>query len=259
MIQANSLVVPEVHPNLSIAFGGISEGNVDPRPKFDTSFEEVSSARRLLRQNLGLFDEDLVYALCLKGGMDLVDLAATSQDPRITANDTYPEIDVIGDAVITGQVRTGLMMGAADCMPLILFEPQKSVLSLVHIGWKGAVGRLHEKTLSYAKEQYGFSAEEAIAYLGPVVGQDNFRTEELHDAQANEDEWQPHIEEKDDGFYVDIEGFVLDGLERAGLHSENIIQSGIDTADPNSGMFSHERHKKEGVRSGRNGFLAVML
>ncbi len=250
-------ITSQLHPELKISFGGIEEGNVDPRPKFDTSEEEVMSARHLLRRAVGLDDSDTVYAMMLKGGTELVDLDAPVDDSLIMANGTYSEIDVVCDAVITTNKREGLIMGGADCIPLVLFEPQTNVLALVHLGWKGAVGRLHEKVLEYAKDQYGLAESNAIAYLGPAVSQHNFKTDKLHDAQANEDEWEPHIDERDDGFYIDIAGFVVSGLERVGIDSRRIGQSDIDTAAPKSNMFSHERHKKEGVRAGRNGFIVA--
>jgi copper oxidase (laccase) domain-containing protein len=254
MIQANSLVVPEVDPGIRIAQAGFDIGKMDLR--FGGP-EQVRQSRSVIRDAVGLSIDDSIYVIVPSGSTDFVDIENGTEPEKIQASDTQRETEVIADGLITRRPRVGLMLNAADCIPLVVFDSERDILSLIHVGWRGAVNQFPEKILGYARENYGFNAGDSVAYLGPTVGQESYRAEELHEAQTGED-WKPHIKEGDDGFYIDLQGFVSAELLREGIKPENIHAFPTDTAESYSGHYSFTRHKNEGVPNGRNGFVTVM-
>lgn len=254
MLQASSLVVPEIDPRIKIAHSGLEVGNTDPR--FGEA-HEVREARAAVREGIGLSSE-ATYVIVPRGGIEFVDVDAENDPEKVKPNDEQYETDVFADALVTGEVNTGLMLNSADCTPVAVFDPESNILALIHMGWRGAVHNFHEIVLGYAQESRGFDPEMAIAYLGPSIQQSSYKTEKLHDAQESEDEWKPHISEGEDGFYIDLPGFISEGMVRAGVNPNNVHQSPIDTGAFSSGHFSFTRHKNEGTPNGRNGFVVAM-
>lgn len=254
MIQANSLVVPEVDPGIRIAQTGFDIGNTDLR--FGEP-EQVRQSRSVLRSAVGFSVDDPIYVVVPTASTEFVDIENGEAPEKIQTSDTQHEIEVNADGLLTRESGVGLMLNTADCITLVVFDSERDILALIHVGWKGAVHKFPEKVLDYAKQNYGFDPEDSIAYLGPSVGQDSYRTEELHEAQTA-DEWKPHVREVDGGFHIDLQGFVHDGLVKEGIRSEKIHSFPTDTARPYSGHYSFTRHKAEGAPNGRNGFVVAM-
>lgn len=51
------------------------------------------------------------------------------------------------DATISAEKGIFLCVTTADCVPIILYDSQKEVISAIHAGWRGTVGRIVEKTI----------------------------------------------------------------------------------------------------------------
>lgn len=253
MIQANSLVVPDVDPGIRIAQTGFDIGNTDLR--FGEP-EQVRRSRSVIRSAAGLAVDDPVYVIVPTASTDFVDIENGGSD-KLQDSDTQHETEVDADGLLTREAGVGLMLNTADCIPLVVFDAERDILGLIHMGWKGAVHKFPEKILDYAKQNYGFEPKDSIAYLGPSVGQDSYRTEELHEAQ-NADEWKPHIREDAGGFYIDLQGFVQAELVKEGIRPEKIHSFPTDTARSYSGHYSFTRHKAKGAPNGRNGFVVAM-
>jgi copper oxidase (laccase) domain-containing protein len=257
------VTLPEFHPEVALVQAGMELGNVDPRPHLNSTESEVYARRALLRSAMPPLDD--VYVIKPLGGAEFVDV--DTQDKRIDEHPFLHEIDVAADALVTTRRRIGLMGNMADCIDLVVAQPGRDILSLIHVGWKGAVYRIHEKVMDYATEEYGFDPKEAVAYLGPAVQKESFKLQWLHEAHESDPEWQPYVQEaesekeEEHGFHIDIPGFVIATLQRYGIKEENIIANTVDTAQPDSGYFSYERHKADpkNVPDGRNGFMAALV
>lgn len=242
-----------VGETVAIAHSGTELGNVDPR---FGDIDEVRANRATLTSSVPFLDA--LYVLKCNGGTDFTDVDDYTGGTVEPSKD-FEGYEVTGDAVITRRPCTGLMLNAADCIPLVVAEPDKSILSLIHIGWRGAVFGLHDSVLTYAKEQHGFRTREAVAYLGPSIQAQSYLAEGLHPIQEQNPDWDPHITEVDDGFAIDIPGFVVASLEQQGIRPENIHISPVDTGADGSKHFSFTRHKNHGEPNGRNGFVATLI
>ena len=49
------------------------------------------------------------------------------------------------DGLITAERGVFLFMVTADCVPVLLFEPNKKVVALLHAGWKGTLHKIAQK------------------------------------------------------------------------------------------------------------------
>ena len=72
------------------------------------------------------------------------------------------------DALVTADPSVVLAILAADCVPVVLYDPVAHVLGCVHSGWRGTVARVSAAALA-AMRTLGASPENVIAGLGPAI------------------------------------------------------------------------------------------
>jgi copper oxidase (laccase) domain-containing protein len=237
--------------SIAVAEGNAQLGNFDPR------FSNTEQIRRSRSELLAALGTSVTFAIVPKSSSDFVDVDYPSD--RIVDEPRLKEISVEADALITRQTGVGLMLNPADCMPLVMYHTDSKILSLTHVGWRGAANRFHQTVLDYIQEAKGGKPGAVKAYLGPSISARHFTSESLSDVQENDPEWEPFTHEHDDGFHIDIPGFVTATLVKHGVEARNIIRSQNDTGAPEQNYFSFTRHKREpDTPNGRNGFAAMM-
>lgn len=171
-----------------------------------------------------------------------------SPDCVAVGDNPWPETErPHADALVTN--RPGLLLGilTADCAPVLLADREVGVVAAAHAGWKGAIAGVTDKTIA-AMEGLGASASRIVAAVGPCIAQvsyevdPGFRDRFLADDPGNdaffaagrEDHWQ-----------FDLEGYVADRLERAGVAA--VERLGLDTYASPDRFFSFRRatHRHE--------------
>ena len=78
-----------------------------------------------------------------------------------------PHDDEYADAMITKQEGVMLCVHTADCVPIVLLDPVKKVVGIVHSGWMGSSKRIAGKTVRKMAEEYGCRPEDIICGIGP--------------------------------------------------------------------------------------------
>jgi len=73
------------------------------------------------------------------------------------------------DALITDQVGVPLTVLTADCVPLILLDPVRRVLGVIHAGWRGTLRRVTEITLKTMAATFHVRPADCLAVIGPSV------------------------------------------------------------------------------------------
>ena len=74
------------------------------------------------------------------------------------------------DALITRETGVCLMVLAADCVPVLMYDPRMRVIAAVHAGWRGTVGRIAAKTEERMREEFGCDPRDMIVGIGPSIG-----------------------------------------------------------------------------------------
>lgn len=74
------------------------------------------------------------------------------------------------DAMVTDQPGIALSVLSADCMPVLLADPDAGVIGAVHAGWRGALDGVLEATLE-AMEALGAERAGISAVIGPCISQ----------------------------------------------------------------------------------------
>lgn len=73
------------------------------------------------------------------------------------------------DALVTNKPGVCICVQTADCVPILLFDPVNNVVSAVHAGWRGTVGKIVSIAVEKMVSNYGSSAENIVAAFGPSI------------------------------------------------------------------------------------------
>jgi YfiH family protein len=66
------------------------------------------------------------------------------------------------------------MMRFADCVPIMLHDPKRKVIGIVHAGWKGTVQGTARFAVEAMQKHFGSNPGEILAAIGPSIGPDHF-------------------------------------------------------------------------------------
>lgn len=158
------------------------------------------------------------------------------------------------DGLVTGSVGVALMLRFADCLPILLYDPQKRVIGLGHAGWRGTVGLLAQRLAETMREEFGCHLAQVRAALGPAIGPCCYAVgEEVKEAMRGVlPPSSKAVVERAEGLYLDL--WEANRWQLMELGVEEIEVGQICTACNTAEFFSH---RAEGGRTGR--FAVVML
>ena len=143
-----------------------------------------------------------------------------------------------GDALITSGSPSLVGVRTADCVPLLLVDPDKRAVAAVHAGWRGTVARIALKTVDRLGEEFGSSPDRLLAAIGPSIGKCCF-------------EVGPEVAEKfglQGTTHVDLVEANAQQLREAGLSPENIDIAGLCTMCDGNRFHSFRRDKESAGR-----------
>ncbi len=159
------------------------------------------------------------------------------------------------DAIITHLTNIPILVTAADCVPILLYCPDKKIFGLVHAGWRGTAMSIAEKAVIAMQENYLARPSQIIAAIGPAIGQKNYEvSQEVADVIVQATESDTILNTTGSKPKVDLKLANYLQLDRAGIIK--IYSSELDTAGQNSLFYSH---RIQGKRAGRQGLIACLL
>lgn len=75
----------------------------------------------------------------------------------------------LADALITDAPGVVLLSLHADCLPLLLVDPRRPAVGVVHAGWRGTVGDIAGATVRAMTRSFGTNPADLLAFLGPAI------------------------------------------------------------------------------------------
>ncbi|MDR2498325.1 MAG: peptidoglycan editing factor PgeF [Tannerellaceae bacterium] len=138
--------------------------------------------------------------------------------------------ELIGyDALVCAESRICLGISTADCVPILLYAPDKRVIAAIHAGWRSSVMQIARATVRFMADQFGCEPRLMLAGIAPSIGWEAFEVgEEVPQAflraginislfhRINPASGKSHIDLKNANYLQ---------LRSAGLLSENIQSS----------------------------------
>jgi YfiH family protein len=132
------------------------------------------------------------------------------------------------DALLTQSQDTYLLMRFADCLPLLLYDPVKRAVGLVHCGWRGVVSGVVANAVQALQESFGSRSEDTLAALGPAIRPCCYEvgpevTEQIRQVFRNGDELL--LRQSDGRAHFDLPGAVRAQLLRLVTNALTIASS----------------------------------
>jgi YfiH family protein len=78
------------------------------------------------------------------------------------------------DGLITRTPGLTLMMCFADCVPLIVVDPEQRIIALAHAGWRGTLAGMAGSLITAMREKCGSDPSSLLAVIGPSIGPDAY-------------------------------------------------------------------------------------
>lgn len=147
------------------------------------------------------------------------------------------------EGMITNSPELFLYIAVGDCIPIVMYDPRRRVIALVHGGREPTIRRLPEKTLAMMQKEFGTNLSDVIVGMGP--GFRSHYVERLPDGVGGE--WSGYIRPNGHRkLHMDLFGYTEDRLMAAGVPEENIEECPHDTYKDADLFFSHRRSQETG-------------
>lgn len=239
LVYLRSSLIPFKHAFTSRA-GGVSGGGF---ASLNLSFgrgdpdENVLENYRILGRALGIDPMKAAYTKQTHG----TTVRTVRAGEGLSPTDPAPGE---ADGLATAEKNMPLFCFTADCVPVLLCDPEAGTAAAVHCGWRSSVGDILRAAVS-AMEELGASAENMRAAMGPAIGPCCFETDsdvpEAVERYIGAEAAAPFIRPgaKPGKYTVDLRAADRARLIQLGLRPENIDVSDICTKCRSGEYWSH--------------------
>lgn len=240
-----------------IVHGFTERGGGVSRPPFDSlnfglhvgdDVELVLENRRRLCQVFGMSASTLVAGEQVHGARVAVVTAADMGRGAARAEEAIPGVD----ALVTRE-RGPLLIGFfADCVPVLLVDPETPAVGLVHAGWRGTWQGVAARAVEAMVRAFGTRPQSLEAVLGPSIGPCCYEVgPEVVERFAN---WAVSpIRARNGRMYLDLWAANRHLLTAAGVPAGNICTAAICTRCRSDRFFSYR------AAGGRTGRMAAVI
>ncbi|QKG80371.1 peptidoglycan editing factor PgeF [Tenuifilum thalassicum] len=127
---------------------------------------KVLENRQILAQKFGFDPSCYVFAEQVHGNK--VELITDKERGR----GAFSKADALqsSDAWITKIPNICLVAQAADCVPILFFDPINKAIGAAHAGWKGTVKRIAAEVVYAMKQEFGTNPADLMVGIGPSAG-----------------------------------------------------------------------------------------
>ena len=146
-----------------------------------------------------------------------------------------------GDAIVSKVKNIGISILAADCAPILFYDPKKEIIGCAHSGWKGALNGIIKNTVRKFNE-LNSNNNDLIAVVGPCIKKENYNVrEDFYEKFLKRNENYKIFFKKLDAeqYNFDLRGFINN--EILSLNIKNIENVEMDTFSESNFFYSYRR------------------
>ncbi|MBQ4146032.1 MAG: peptidoglycan editing factor PgeF [Clostridia bacterium] len=219
--------------------GGVSCGKISG---LNLGFR-VDDNPKSVKENYRIVADDMNFNL---DNMVLAKQTHTDNIRIVTREDAGKGIAKVSDiedtdGLLTKEKGIALVVFAADCVPVLLYDPQREVAGAIHAGWRGTVKGITGKAVTMMEKEYGSKPEGIVVTIGPSIGPCCF--EFGNDAKNYFPE--KYIKRiSDEKCLIDIWSMNKDQLLSQGVLEKNIDLLGVCTVCNSDKFYSYRTHKE---------------
>jgi len=157
------------------------------------------------------------------------------------------------DALITNKKDTPIMIMSADCIAIIIYDPDLEVIAAVHAGRAGAFKNIVSKTIKTMCEDFTCKLESLHVSLGSSIHGCCYEVNESIAKEAKELGYKAMISYKEDKPFLHVNTIVKKQLEDIGI--KYIDELNYCSSCENKTFFSY---RADGGITGRNAAIAML-
>lgn len=156
------------------------------------------------------------------------------------------------DALVTDDPGLLLAIRTADCLPILIADPERRAVAAIHAGWRGTLAGVTEAAVAEMVRGFGSKPANLVAALGPSIRPCCYEVgpeveEAFHQRSPENDKFflrpSPGARAR-----LDLVAAAEAALRRSGVPPSQIHTSDFCTASRTDLFFSH---RKEGAGTGR--------
>jgi polyphenol oxidase len=154
------------------------------------------------------------------------------------------------DGLFTDNPNLLLTVRIADCLPVLLVDPQQRAVAAIHAGWRGTLDCIAEKAVVQLQQTLNVNPCNLIALLGPSIRSCCYEVgSEVADAFRKRFADSDRFFRQETGrHFLDLAIAARSQLEKAGISPERILASNLCTRCRADLFYSFRR---EGAAAGR--------
>ncbi|MDE6636605.1 MAG: polyphenol oxidase family protein, partial [Muribaculaceae bacterium] len=170
----------------------------------------------------------------------------------------YPETD----ALITFERDVPIGVKTADCVPILIYAPDKQCVGAIHAGWKGTLGGIVDNVMDMLEEK-GVDPSLLKVAFGPSISKEIYEvSKDLAEnfVDAGFGAYVHYPKETIDKPHIDLQGINMERFLRRGVRSEHIkLHTGCTFCSKmEDGTSLYASHRRSGGAPARM-LTAIML
>ncbi|UCD70580.1 MAG: peptidoglycan editing factor PgeF [Syntrophobacterales bacterium] len=164
---------------------------------------------------------------------------------------SVPSLNCRYDALLTDQREIAIGVLTADCVPIMLVDPNHTVIGIIHAGWRGTFLGITRKAIHKMIHHFGIAPEGLLVAIGPSIGECCYEVDEDVMALFRSSGWNWQSFSRPRGgkkWTVNLAQANIEQMKDLGVRDENCCWMRICTACNHDIFFSS---RAQGTRTGR--------
>ncbi len=121
------------------------------------------------------------------------------------------------DGLISETPGQVLIAITADCLPILIYNPVKKKVAVLHAGRKGIKKQIIREGVLKMEDPSSL-----LVGVGPHIKKCCYSFEKKYFKKTLGGFWEPYVQEKEGKVYLDLTSAALEQLERAGVKKKNV-------------------------------------
>ncbi len=97
-------------------------------------------------------------------------------DQPVTDPDLIRQSEADAIIAVIPSVLVGVM--TADCLPILMYDPQRKVIAAIHAGWRGTLNQIARRTMEIMVKDFRCEPADIVVSLGPSISGQSFEVDE---------------------------------------------------------------------------------
>ncbi len=160
-----------------------------------------------------------------------------------------PAFTLSADFLHTIIPEIGIGVMTADCLPIILLDPVRQAVAVIHAGWRGVVQNIITSTTGALSASYATHVSDIRVFFGPSAGVCCYQVgQEFVGIMSRVAHAHNVLHIREDQLFLDVAGLVRNQLIAAGVAAYNISSEFNLCTICDTRFYSHRR---DAQRAGR--------